>query len=565
MSRSNRQKSQSSRSGNSNGRKDLNTLDQELQDFTSNQPLLYSWLLKRGYYGSRSNPSNSTHLLMDGHGGGIVNVPEKALSTMYDVFALDIEKGYEIPLIEKRTEWFAWHADADIKGPRRLREEEILNYCITIQESIKKFFPETDGQVNSLKTFDMIILLVKPTKHRMKQMAKEKENAQNDSIKTGIHIVMPYLHVNASQCLAIRMTIIGDLYNKYREWPGFNSISDQIDRSVYVSNGLRVPGSAKFEKCPRCNNDKNDKINCPRCLGKGRCSVGRQYFPHKYLNSDNSLNEVQLEYLQENIARMISKCVVGRKDSSSKHALFKEPFGAPVDPKEQDASVLLDNSNRKRSRSTGRTKLCDDEIGIKKFSRTKKLIENADVLKKVEEIIRRAATVEFKDRLNGKPIGLRLDRVYSIPTDKCYRATVRGDCENWCSNLISGEKHRGNRHYWEIRTHGLQQRCFSQSETYDRRIGTTFCKDFYGRIHGITEDEMHLLFPEHSTVNLMLQFKGDSGMPLRSCSSKTERDDHLHFLKVETWGEIVNVSKKIYGNNDEDKFDPTSKRRKIRK
>ncbi len=546
------------------GRKDLNTLDDELQDFSSNQPLLYSWILKRGYYGSKKNPSVSTHLLMDGHGGGILNVPENALSTMYDVFALDVENGYEIPLIEKRTEWFAWHADTDIYGPRRLRDAEILDYCLTVQQSIKQFFPEIENQTNNARTFDMVILLVKFTKHRNKQMHEEKENSQTDHIKTGIHMVMPYLHVNARQCLSIRMTIIGNLYNKYREWPGFNPIEDQMDRSIYLANGLRVPGSAKFDKCPRCKNDKNDKSNCPRCIGKGRCSVGRQYFPHKYLNSDESLNDIELEYLKENVTRMIKKCIVGRKGPPTTHVPFKEPFGAPVDPKEDDINPNFDNgqgANRKRTRKD--TKLSEDEIGLKKFSRTKKLIENAVVLKKVEEIVRRVASVQFKEMLEGKPIALRLDKVYSVSSDKCYRALVRGECENWCSNLIPGEKHRGNRHYWEIRPHGLQQRCFCQCKHLERRIGTTYCSNFYGRVHGITDQEIRLLFPEHSTVNLMLPFQSDSGIPM-PFTDKMEIQNHLHFLKVETWGDIVAVSNKVYGGEkEEEKFDPTYKRRKF--
>ena len=182
----------------------------------------------------------------------------------------------------------------------------------------------------------------------MRQMTEEKEQNQTDHIKTGIHMVMPYLHVTARQCLAMRMTIIASLYNKYRDWPGFNSIEDQIDRSIYLANGLRVPGSVKFDKCPRCNNDKNEKSSCPKCIGKGRCSVGRQYFPHQYLNSDASFNEVELEYLKENVARMIRKCVVCRKGSSKTHVLFKEPLGAPVDPKEGD---IGDNSTRKRTRT----------------------------------------------------------------------------------------------------------------------------------------------------------------------------------------------------------------------
>lgn len=560
-------------------RKDLPTLDEELQDFSSNQPLLYSWLLKRGYYGSKKNPSLSTHLLMDGHGGGILNVPEQALSTMYDVFALDVDKGFEIPLIENRTEWFAWHGDADIYGPRRLRDAEILDYCITVQQTIKKFYQKSENDEgpsqNHPRAFDMVILLVKFTKHKAIQANRAKEQTQTDRIKTGIHLVMPYLHVTASQCLTIRMSIIAGLYDKYGEWPGFNSIEDQIDRTVYTANGLRVPGAAKYDKCPRCKNDKNEKSNCPRCFGKGRCSIGRQYFPHKYLNSDGSLNDTQVEYLKENVARMIKKCIVGRSGPSRHHLPYREPLGAPVDPKEHNESFSAESAASGQKRPRRGPQLSEDELGIRKFSRTKKLIENAVILKKVEEVVRRAAALQFEDMLNGKPIGLRLDRLYSISTDKCYRALVRGECENWCSNLIPGEKHRGNRHYWEIRPHGLQQRCFCQCKKLERRVGSKYCMDFYGRVHGLSGDEIRLLFPEHSTVNLMLSFQSDGGRPRKhpfsACSGsaedkKLEAQSHLHFLKKETWGDIVAISNKVYGAEKEDEqFDPTRQRKKARK
>lgn len=424
----------------------------------------------------------------------------------------------------------------------------------------------------------MAILLVKFTKHIAIQANKEKEQAQaqTNHVKTGIHLVMPFLHVTSAQSLTIRMTIIADLYNKYREWPGFNSIENQIDRTIYLGSGLRVPGSAKYDSCPRCNNDKNEKTNCPRCIGKGRCSIGRQYFAYQYLNSDGSLNATELSNL-ENKARMIKKCIVGRKGPSINHVLYNEPLGAPVDPKEQDYELIGSSGNRKRSRKD--TKLTEDELGMKKFSRTKTLIQNAVVLKKVEDIIRRVVLVQFKEMLNDKPIGLRLDLLYSISTDKCYKATVRGECENWCSNLIPGEKHRSNRHYWEIRPHGLQQRCFAQSETLERRTGTKYCRDFYGRVHGLSDDEIRLLFPEHSSINLMIPFHSDCGKPPHQQSSyfsssnsassedkETERQNHMNFLKQEAWGDIVGLSNKIYGGEkEEDKFDPTHKSRKKRK
>ncbi len=523
-----------------------NFLDDELRGCDPNVPLLYAWLFKRSYFAAKGKQDDKTHLLMNGIGGGVITVPEDAMDLMYQVFAKDVMRGYEIPLIELRTEYFAWFTDADIYGPRALRDKEIVDYCRSVQDSIKLFFPNPEStesgssendsiRTNKPNTFDMVILLVKN-----KPMQGQSSTESEDSIKTGIHMVMPNLHVTAPQCLALRMMIVAGLYDRHGEWPGFNKLEDQIDRSVYVGNGIRVPGSSKFGKCDRCKNDKDAKANCPRCMGKGKCTMGRQYFPAHYLLSNGTTSMRELENF-ENVARMISRCTVRRNGPSTRHAPFVEPLGAPVDPKEND---LYYTSGQKRKGAP----LTEDEIGIRGFGRGKKLIEGGSAFELVELLVQRVATTQFASMLKDQPVSLRLDRLYSISSEKRYTALIRGSCENWCSNLIRGRKHRGNRHFWSIRPCGIQQQCFCQCEKLDGRVGTTYCRDYRGPSHALQAEELKILFPDHATNNDMLQFNMGT------------KPNNKKMMAAQIWRCVEKESVIVYGADPElSTVDPTSK------
>lgn len=150
----------------------------------------------------------ATHVLMD---GGILDVPREDTQEFYRVYIDLVNLGTKLYVVEQKTENFKFFVDLDYKAPEKLKDEDLLQFCSIIHESV--------GVGRCL-------------------IARARPRAVGEGlVKSGVHIHWPDLVVNRTQALNLRTKIILSL--------GAGPWETIIDGSVYAGSGLRMLWSHK--------------------------------------------------------------------------------------------------------------------------------------------------------------------------------------------------------------------------------------------------------------------------------------------------------------------------------
>ena len=153
-----------------------------------------------------------THVLMD---GGILFVPPEETHEFYREYIGAVNLGTKLYVVEQKTEHFKFFVDLDYKSPEKLKDEDLIQFCSIIHES--------------LGTSSACLI------------ARARPRAIADGlVKSGVHIHWPDLTVTRTQALNLRSKIILSLANDFAfDW------DKVIDASVYGGSGLRMLWSHK--------------------------------------------------------------------------------------------------------------------------------------------------------------------------------------------------------------------------------------------------------------------------------------------------------------------------------
>lgn len=153
-----------------------------------------------------------THVLMN---GGILNVPDDETIDFYKSYVESVQLGTKLYVVEQKTEHFKFFVDIDYKAPTKLGDDDLLQFCTIIHESIGTPSP-------------CVIARARP------------RNISDSLIKTGVHVHWPDLIVTRTQALNLRTKIIISLSRDFPfDW------DKVIDASVYGGSGLRMLWSHK--------------------------------------------------------------------------------------------------------------------------------------------------------------------------------------------------------------------------------------------------------------------------------------------------------------------------------
>lgn len=152
-----------------------------------------------------------THVLMN---GGQLHVPDTDLDAFWSAYLVDLSSGKKLYIVEQKTEFFKFFVDVDFKSERILEDEDAMDLCRRIWESV--------GDTGRCVT----------------ARAPARRDPKGGLIKSGLHIHWPDLVVDKNQALAFRTRILLGL--------GSGAHWDQtIDQSVYGGSGLRCLWSHK--------------------------------------------------------------------------------------------------------------------------------------------------------------------------------------------------------------------------------------------------------------------------------------------------------------------------------
>jgi hypothetical protein len=152
-----------------------------------------------------------THVLMD---GGILVVPPGDTHEFFRTYVEIINFGTKLFVVEQKTDHFKFFVDLDYKAPEKLSDDDLLQFCSIIHESL-----------GGDKVSECLIARARP------------RGIADSLIKSGVHIHWPRIVVTKTEAINLRSKLIMAL--------GEGPWDAVIDASVYGGSGLRMLWSHK--------------------------------------------------------------------------------------------------------------------------------------------------------------------------------------------------------------------------------------------------------------------------------------------------------------------------------
>ena len=427
-----------------------------------------------------------THLCLD---GGKISVPFESVPFLHRKVGADISKGIRNYLVERRTPVFKFHADLDIFEPT------VKDYAGTIAwikddmlNVLRQFYPQL-----ATSNFKELTALVCTTEAKL---GVEKYGTVYD--KVGIHLLFPWLLVDTDSSMMLRSAFIQYFTAKYEErQDGYNEWADVFDKTVYVSNGLRMVGCGKMERCKVCKGQYNEDGHCDDglCDGKGKYDVGRVYKIQTVINGDGTENDELLEELLEDEICMTNVCSIRcNPEIIKKEHMPKQTYPEWFDNTKDFEPKRGMNSGSGSSKSKRVVRVKEQDFKSFAVCLSGSRVRLADTDKRVNKIKQWIKNDKIHD-LFKVPDAYRKSVVQDVimctPTleDRYYLVNIDS---HYCLNLKN--EHKSNGVYLIINEEGMFQKCFCRCNTTDGRISGLKCEQFTSESFQIPDDLAPILF-----------------------------------------------------------------------
>lgn len=468
-----------------------------------------------------------THGLMHGeYGGGFVlNSSEEMEKKFLYHYATDIKNGITHYIIERRTPFFHFHADLDIKRKDPMDDENIIALMNDFFVCVQKFYPST----TAVSRFDMVVCT---------SVGKGK---------TGIHVIFPNLIVNQNQAIDIRNYYVSFLISKYGDMVGLqNSWEDIVDMSVYEANGLRMVGSNKTEDCPDCDGKRCKKSSdsprrniCTTCGGRGRIDTGKIYKPHLYMRN-GQIHELGTRAVQMGLTMqftdsgkkraVIELCSIrcpNVNESSSDFSISDEDMVKMATTRVKKGK---DGNEEKRPQSPreriyksvntelGTYRMTEEDVkGMGKWRQKQFIHQRSEQFQLVQEYIQ-------SKNFPAPWRKLSIHNMFTNPKKSFYVVNVRGEGQRFCLNNRKGN-HKSNNIYFYIERTAITQRCFCSCQTTENRKNGK-CENYSSEPIPLTTKLEKSLFP---TVDAKVGHLHAE----RAMSATQDLDEYT--LRIATW------------------------------
>lgn len=452
----------------------------------------YKWLLYDTQITKKRNVGlECTHLSLN---DGKFHIPRVSLDakktrnneeTFLKYYALARLQGQIQYFIETRTPVFRYYMDLDFKQPAEIPPRSMEIVAFVILRTIRKFWPERP------ETDDFFRCIVSTTNYK-KEPAKPGAETST-KVKTGVHLIWPFIFLSDVMALDIRESVIADLQNTFgpRTEPAMNNWSDVVDLSVYKGSGLRMIGSNKTEACHACNRKGTDEKGelCGSCGGQRKVDAGRPYMPLLVLNGAGRRDlEKEAQYLKDFHAVVLDSSIRCH-DTQVPDTGYRIPDGAPT---------YESNQAHSKKSGHGRPGIAAEFGAAARFGNKNRLDLTTKESTAMQDFIR--------CQMGGGTIytTIGVQSVLCIGKKSKYLVNVQGVNSTFCQNI--GRCHRSNRAYFEFTTEGCVQRCHDQSETIEKDMKFGLCKDYKSANVRLTAELMSVLFPETAAKNELMDF-----------------------------------------------------------
>ena len=484
-------------------------------------------MLRKGHWFAREPDSTVinnrsemwTHNIMSGEQGGGFQLPPEEEYKFLTAYAADLRIGEVHYMIERRTKFFRFHTDLDIKRKQELDDQTIITLIQELIVAVRKFYPAD----TAISRYDCVVCISRIVG------------------KTGVHVIFPNLVVTDTQALDIRNYYVSMLIDKYGDMVGLqNSWEDVVDQSVYEKNGLRMVGSHKAGPCPVCSGKakKKRKTNsddgaayenihreaCETCMGKSRVDLGRTYMPQFYFR-DGTPHEALSQIVRKGLTQILEE-----KDGKGRRVIDICSIRCPLITKPSTGFGIHDPdmiarinttssgaSSRKSTATTPPTATDESELryrqlktsvgnfsvpeedakGMAKFRQKNYVSNRSEEHTKMQEFIQSKAFPAHWRSLHIANMFCNNKRTHWI-------INVKGEGRHHCMNTISGQ-HTSNHIYFMIDRQGdktsIRQKCYSQGKDPNaRRNG--LCSEFTSAPIIIPNTIAKLLFPDMATAKV---------------------------------------------------------------
>lgn len=431
----------------------------------------------------------------------------------------DIDKGVVNYICEQRTPVFRMHTDLDIlQSPDEELTVEILHTWVTeMQYVMNEFFGKVDDYIPLVSDTSVASSSTYLRLAAVVCLAPSKNVEKNKKIwtKTGVHIVWPYIFTNAKNAQTIRLGWLQHFEKKFGLRDTNNPWQDLFDLSVYTTNGLRMVGSDKMEKCPSCKGKKAKDFVCANgiCNGiEGKYSEGRVYRVVFAVQPISTYND------NTYVANMYDKMLNEIKKSGFSEVLFTSIRTAKKDvtklkmPDWYDPKYFSDEEEKHRSifnpTPTERKKkrelierMPENQESFKRLlSKKHKMVADEKECAVVQTWLRDTnlpPAAKIPDVYRNTKI---IDMIRLMGDDGYPFYFVRVD-SSFCMNIR--DEHNHNSIYFLINRHGLYQKCFCSCDTTEGRA-FGLCKKYKSGLYYMPNYVISMLYPMIASQNMEL-------------------------------------------------------------
>ena len=473
---------------------------------TKDPKSLHQWLKKKDIainnwsaHKSATDVKEATHVTMN---NGRFFVDWKNEPEFLKWYAVAITLNKQVWFVEQLTPVLRFFVDLDFVQMGELPERHMEASAHVVQKTVGKFYDlnakegmclvtDHNGQEINVNAKEALKAVVCTTNYKYIN-AKE---GKPEMVKTGVHILWPFLFVSRDDALDIRESLLVALEMAFgkRVHPN-NSWQDVVDASVYGSgnagtkgSGLRMLGSRKTDTCANCkgcgkikSGIQGEKKTCPECAGHRRLDSGRPYFPLCVLDSFGLRDHAQEEMYRQDMHKLILHTKV-RTNLDQRPLL--PAYAVPIHAPRHLASLL------KRKRASAADK--DAQAGIVKIkdsklqASTKKEISNSsDEWDLLQSLIRGCG--------DGVYSGITLSKVTTDSKFSQFVVHVSGEMCRFCHNI--GREHNSNRIFFVVDASGIQQRCHDAAEEASEEMKFGLCRNYGGRMGDIPQPLVTRLF-----------------------------------------------------------------------
>lgn len=432
---------------------------------------LKKWLDNNKMWIKSGSDKEKTHNVMEY--GCFLSIRPDLSDTFIGKLAKTLEDGKINFLLEIRTDYFKFMVDVDFKSEFKLSIEKKELLMKTIQGAINEFVGSQ---------LDKNILIVSSCEDE-----KIIYNNQ-EMIKVGFHLIWPNLIVGIDEARYLRSVIIQKLDYININFLSFGNWENIIDNSIYDNkHALRMNGSSKNIRCPKCKGKSKAKNECFNCKQSGWFNAGRIYKP--YLVLDKKCNKLEniLANLNTSMYNNLTSTSIRTNDTKSNIIISKN---IPPNWFSEDKYHI----HTMRGSKKNKVKIQNDPFSKYDYKQQDEVSQNDIIYTKLitflnsqlYKISKQFDNIEF-DKLKKIKIGAKNKFIYILSTKS-----------HFCLNM--NREHSSNHIYFTItdKNHSVCQKCFSP---YKNTKGV-LCTDFKSKPILLNTKIYNLLFNQTTQTNV---------------------------------------------------------------